>query len=62
MVTSTVQAIQQLKRIDGVNMKGLKAYLEQIENARINITTRSNLRDDYFQKSIKTPGQVSLQH
>ena len=55
MVTSTVQAIQQLKRIDGVNMKGLKAYLEQIENAGIDITTRSNLGDDYFQKSIKAP-------
>ena len=55
MVTSTVQAIQQLKRIDGVNMKGLKAYLEQIENAGIDITTHSNLGDDYFQKSIKAP-------
>ena len=37
MVTSTVHAIKQLKTVDGVNMKGLQAFLEQIANAGIDI-------------------------
>lgn len=55
MVTSTVHAIKQLKIVDGVNMKGLQAFLEQIANAGIDIKKPSHLGDDYFKKSIRDP-------
>jgi len=43
------------KTIDGVNMKGLQVFLEQITNAGIDIKRTSHLEDKYFKKSIKDP-------
>ena len=39
MISSTVHAIKQLKRVDGVNMKGLLAFTDQITNSGIEIKT-----------------------
>ena len=55
MVSSTVHAIKQLKTVDGVNMKGLPAFMEQITNSGIEIKKKSNLGDEYFKKSIRDP-------
>ena len=35
MVTSKIHAIKQLKTADGVNLKGLQAFLEQLTNSGI---------------------------
>jgi wyosine [tRNA(Phe)-imidazoG37] synthetase (radical SAM superfamily) len=55
MITSTVHAIKQLKMVDGVNMKGLQAFLEQIAIVGIDIKKPSHLGDEYFKKSIRYP-------
>ena len=49
----------QLKTVDGVNMKGLQAFLEQITNSGIDIKRPSHLGDEYFKKSIKDPIWIS---
>ena len=54
-VSSTVHAIKQLKTVDSVNMKGLQAFLEQIDKSGIEIQKPSHLADEYFKKSIKDP-------
>ena len=56
MVTSTVHAIKQLKTVDGVNMKGLQAFLEQIASSGIDIKTQSHLGDRY----LKTPSKILI--
>ena len=60
MVTSTIHAIEQLKAVDGVNMKELHAFLEQIENSGIEVKKPSHLGDEYFKSSIKDTWHISL--
>lgn len=36
--------------VDGVNMKGLQVFLEQITNAGIDIKKTSHLEDKHFKK------------
>ena len=55
MVATTVHAIEQLKSVDGVNMKGLPALMEQLANSGINVKHPSHLGHEYFTKSIKDP-------
>ena len=55
MVVSTVHAIKQLEAVDGVNLKGLEAFLEQLTNSGIEIKKPSHLGEEYFETSIKRP-------
>ena len=43
------------KTVDGVNMKELQVFLEQITNAGIDIKKTLHLEDKYLKKSIKDP-------
>ena len=60
MVSSTVHGIKLLKTVDGVNMQGLEAFLEQIRNLGIDLSKPSHLGDEYFKASIKKPYLDSL--
>ena len=60
MVSSTVHGIKLLKTVDGVNMQGLEAVLEQIRNLGIDLSKPSHLGDEYFKASIKEPYLDSL--
>ena len=55
MLSSIVHAIEQLKTTDGINLKGIQSFLEQIENSGIEIKKPTHLGDDYFKKAIKDP-------
>ena len=55
MVSSTVHGIELLKTVDGVNMQGLEAFLEQIRNSGIDLSKPSHLGNEYFKASIEEP-------
>ena len=55
MVSSTVNAIKQLKAVDGVNMRTLPALLGEMEKSGITLKKPSHLGEDYFKKSIRNP-------
>ena len=48
IVSSTVHAIKRLKTVDGVNMKRLQTFLEQVDRSGIEIKKPSHMADDYF--------------
>ena len=60
MVSSTVHGSKLLKTVDGVNMRGLEAFLEQIRKSGIDLSKPSHLGDEYFKASIKEPYLDSL--
>ncbi len=55
MVSSTVHALEKLKSADGINLKEITLFLEQIESSGIEIKKPAHLGDDYFKNSIKVP-------
>ena len=55
MVSSTVCALKQLKTVDSVNLKGLQAFLDEIDKSGVTIKKPSHLGEEYFKKSIRDP-------
>lgn len=53
MVASTLCALKQLKRVDGLNMSELKTFLERVEESGIKVKKKANLGDLYVNNSIK---------
>eukprot|EP00118_Oscarella_pearsei_P000684 m.5555 g.5555 ORF g.5555 m.5555 type:complete len:283 (+) comp13492_c0_seq1:3-851(+) len=54
MLSSTVASLEQLIAVDGVNLKALPAFLEQVD-PEICIEEGNNLGYDYFQNSVRKP-------
>ena len=54
MLSSTVHALEQLKTTDGINLKGIQSFLEQIEKSGIENKKPTHLGDEYFKKVIKS--------
>ena len=55
MVNTTIHSIKQLKQVDGVNLMGLKTFLDQLTSAGIDIRKPPRLAEIYFETSIKQP-------
>ena len=55
MVSTALHSIKQLKTVDGVNLKGLPTFLEQLANAGVDIKKPANLGEHYFSNSIRNP-------
>ena len=55
MVSSTVHTLEQQKTADGIHLKGIQSFLEQVENSGIEIKKPAHLGDDYFKEAIKDP-------
>ena len=55
MVSTALHSIKQLKTVDGVNLRGLPTFLEQLTNAGVDIKKPANLGEQYFSNSIRNP-------
>ena len=55
MLSSTIRSLEQLKTSDGVNLKSLRTFLDQLQHAGIEIKKPSHLAEDYFCNSIRKP-------
>ena len=55
MLSSTIACLEGLKTADGTNLTGIQSFLQQLQEADINISKPSNLAEDYFRDSIKEP-------
>ena len=51
---------ERLKTADGTNLTGIQSFLQQLQEADINISKPSNLAEDYFRDSIKEPYLCTL--
>ena len=55
MLKVTVESLEQLKTSDGINLRGMQQFLDQLRDAGIELQRQNNLSDDYFTDSIKIP-------
>ena len=53
MVNTTIHSITQLKKVDGVNLLGLKKFLDQLTRAGIDIRKHPQLAEIYLKNSVK---------
>ena len=63
MLSSTIACLklpERLKTADGTNLTGIQSFLQELQEADINISKPSNLAEDHLRDSIKEPYLCTL--
>lgn len=55
ILASTIFSIQQLKTCNGINLRGLQQYLDDLQEKNISIKKPSHLAEKYFNDQVRIP-------